>query len=769
MQGKADNILELIGRTPIVRLNRLSPNPRVEIYVKLEYFNPGGSVKDRPAHAMIEAAEAAGELTPEKTIIEATSGNTGIGLALVGAVKGYRLLLAMPESASLERRRILQAMGAELLLTPAHLGTDGAIEEVYRLARENPEKYYLADQFNNPSNPESHRGTAREIWEQTQGQVTMVVATMGTCGTLMGLTRFMKEFDAAVRVVGVEPYLGHAIQGLKNLKESYVPGIFEKGLAAEIVNIEDEEAFETARRLARQEGLFLGMSSGAAVAVAIRKARELERGLIVAIAPDGGERYLSTPLYAAKEVPTLKFYNTLARAKEAFEPRRPGEVAILADGPALYTNLSLGMARRLAVADLLNRYLSFRGFKVRQVVSLIDLDDRAIAGAAAAGQDLKDFTRHFRQEFFQDLKALRIRPDVLYPLASDYIDDMVDLTRRLLEKGFAYEKLRSVYFDISRFKGYGQLSGVDLGKIRVGKTVDLDEYAKENPRDFTLLKRAKLAELKKGLYYSTPWGQVRPSWHLECAAMALKHPGETADFHVGGVESLFPHDENENTLFAAATGKPLAQAWLHCERVLRDGRPLKEEGAVTVRDLERQGFKGEEVRYFLLTTHYRKPLAFNEANLKAAAASRARLDHFLERLTLVAGPDQDPAAIEERLFLLKKEFTGALDDDLNISRVLSALFALVGEFNTDIDRGRLGPKGAQAILTRFQELDEVLGVMKLPQPAAAGEAEIEALIQSRGEARKRRDWTEADRLRQELAAQGVEVTDTPAGPRWRRR
>ncbi len=770
MQGKANNILELIGRTPLVRLNRLNPNPRVEICVKLEYFNPGGSVKDRPAYAMLEAAEAQGELTPDKTIIEATSGNTGIGLALVCAVKGYRLLLTMPESASLERKRILKAMGAELLLTPAHLGTDGSIEEVYRMARENPEKYYLADQFNNPVNPESHRSTAREIWEQTEGKVTMVVATMGTCGTLMGLSQFMKEFDPAIRVVGVEPYLGHAIQGLKNLKESYVPGVFEKGRADDIVNIEDEEAYETTRRLARQEGLFLGMSSGAAVAVAIRQARELESGLIVAIAPDGGERYLSTPLFTEKEAPTLRFYNTLARAKEAFEPRRAGEAVIFADGPALYGNLPLGVARRLVAADLLNRYLTFRGLTVRQVVSLIDLDDRAMAGAAAAGQDLKEFTEHFRQEFFRDLKALRIREGGRYPLASDHFEDMLNLTRRLLEKGFAYEKLRSVYFDISRFKDYGKLSGVDLGKIRVGKTVDLDDYEKENPRDFTLLKRAKLSELKKGLFYTTPWGKVRPSWHLECAAMALKYPGETVDFHVGSVESLFPHDENENALFAAATGKPLARAWLHCEQVLKDGRSLKEAAAVSVRDLADQGFRGEEVRFFLLSTHYRKPLAVSTANLKAAAASRARLDHFLDRLAqATTGGDQTVPAVEERLFQLKKEFTAALDDDLNIARGLSALFALVGEFNADIDRGVLGPKAAAAILARFQELDEVLGVMNLPQAAAAPDAEIDALVSARQEARQRRDWAEADRIRDELNARGLDLTDTPTGPRWRRR
>jgi len=767
MNGKARNILELVGHTPIVRLNRLNPNPKVEVYVKLEYFNPGGSVKDRPALAMVEAAEASGELTPGKTLVEATSGNTGIGLAVVCAVKGYRLLLTMPESASLERKRILKALGAELLLTPAHQGTDGSIEEAYRLVRENPDKYFLADQFNNPDNPAAHQSTAREIWEQTEGKVTTVIVTMGTSGTLMGLYRFLKQFNPAIQVVGVEPYLGHGLQGLKNMKESYKPGIFDKTQADEIVHVEDEEGFETARRLARQEGLFLGMSSGAAVAVALRKAREMESGLIVAIAPDGGERYLSTALFTEKEVPTLQFYNTLSRTKEAFEPRRAGEAVIFTDGPALNTSLSLGVARRLAVADLLQRYLRFRSFKVRQVVSLIDLDDRALAGAAAAGQDLADFTAHFRRELLQDLEILGIQEGNLYPLASEHIDDMVLLTRRLLEKGFAYEKLRSVYFDISRFKDYGRLSRVDLSKIKVGKTVDLDEYAKDNPRDFTLFKRAKLAELKKGLYFSTPWGKVRPSWHLECAAMALKHLGESVDFHVGGIESLFPHEENENALFTAATGKPMARSWLHCARVLQEGRPMKEEGAATLRDLQAQGFRGRDLRYFLLATHYRKPLAFTTANLKAAAAARTRLDHFLERLTQVSGAGPVTDNMEERLFLLKKEFITALDDDLNISRALSALFALVGDLNGDIDRGRLVHGDAAAILARLEELDEVLGVMTVPR--AHRDADLEALLQQREEARQRRDWAAADRIRQDLAARGIDIVDTPTGPHWRPR
>ncbi|MBU2623394.1 MAG: cysteine synthase family protein, partial [Proteobacteria bacterium] len=250
------SILDTIGNTPLVEIKNLNPNPKVKILAKLEYFNPGGSIKDRAALFMIEEGEKSGELTRDKIVIEATSGNTGIGLALVCSVKGYRLLLTMSEAASIERQKILKARGADILLTPGHLGTDGAIEEVYRLCREKPNTYFMTDQFNNKANWQAHYfGTAEEIWRQTEGKVTMVVATLGTTGTVMGITRRLKEYNPDIRIVAVEPYLGHKIQGLKNMKEAYRPEIYEKKLIDKIVNIDDEEAFETARRLAREEGL----------------------------------------------------------------------------------------------------------------------------------------------------------------------------------------------------------------------------------------------------------------------------------------------------------------------------------------------------------------------------------------------------------------------------------------------------------------------------------------------------------------------------------
>ena len=238
---KPQNILDLIGNTPLVPIKRLNPFKKVAIYAKLESFNPGGSVKDRIALNMIEDAEASGELTPDRTVLEATSGNTGIGLAMVCAVKGYRCQLVMPESASIERRKIMTGYGADILLTPAKRSTDGAIEQAYAMAREHPDRYFLTDQFNNDANWQTHvKHTGPEIWEQTGGRVTDVVATLGTTGTVMGICRYFAEHHPEVKVTAMEPFLGHKLQGLKNMKESYKPGIFRRNEPFQIINIPDE-------------------------------------------------------------------------------------------------------------------------------------------------------------------------------------------------------------------------------------------------------------------------------------------------------------------------------------------------------------------------------------------------------------------------------------------------------------------------------------------------------------------------------------------------
>ncbi len=287
-----------IGKTPLVELTQIAHNPRVRLFGKLEGCNPGGSIKDRPAYFMIKHAEETGQLTKDRILLEATSGNTGIALAMIGTAKGYQVKLFMPECVSMERQHILLAYNAEVVLTPAREGTDGAIRRSHQLYEERPDLYYLPDQYSNEYNVFAHyETTGPEILAQTQGDVDVVVAGMGTGGTLMGLAKFFHEKKPSVKIVGIEPTIGHTIQGLKNMTESIVPKIYDAAQLDEKLIMEDGEAFEVTRQLARQEGLFVGMSSGAAVAGALHIAKYLDAGTIVVILPDRGDRYLSTTLF----------------------------------------------------------------------------------------------------------------------------------------------------------------------------------------------------------------------------------------------------------------------------------------------------------------------------------------------------------------------------------------------------------------------------------------------------------------------------------------
>lgn len=752
------SILDAIGNTPLVEIKKLNPNPDVKILVKLESTNPGGSIKDRAALFMIEAGEKSGELTPDRTVIEATSGNTGIGLALVCAVKGYRLLLAMSDAASIERRNILKARGAEILLTPGHLGTDGAIEEVYRLVRENPDTYFMADQYNNPANWKAHYyGTAPELWQQSGKNLTMLVATMGTSGTLMGMSRRLKEYDPNIRIVGVEPFLGHKIQGLKNMKEAYCPEIFEKKRLDKKVNIEDEEAFEMTRRLAREEGLFVGMSSGAAMAVACREAANMTSGTIGVIFPDSGERYLSTSLFTVKDPIPLRLFNTMSRSKQPFEPLVPGKVSMYSCGPTAHARMHLGECRRFVFADFLSRYLELRGYDVTHIMNITDLDDKTISGSEKAMLPLSDFTRQHIDTVMRDLAVLGVKPAAKYPRASEHIDDMVTLAGKLLDKGYAYEKLRSIYFDISRFDDYGCLSGVDINKIRLGATVDLDEYEKDNPRDFTLLKRSRLSELKRGIYTRTRWGNVRPSWHLQCAAIAMQYFGETYDIHTSSRELMFPHHENRIAIAAAITGKNPARYWIHCDRVMVDGKKVDTTGSgFTLKDLTDMGYSGREIRYWLMAGHYRKPIAFSVDRLNDARRSMKRIDACIRSLLTVRGK-KPYAELNQLLYDIRYGFTGAMDDDLNISAAMASIFKNIRKINVLVPEDRISTEDALKIVDEFKTIDTVLRIFNFEEPAA--DKEIRDLVRTRENARKNKNWVLADQIRDRLKALGVSVRD----------
>jgi cysteinyl-tRNA synthetase len=769
MSRIADSILDLVGNTPLVRIRRMNPNPEVELLAKLEFMNPGGSVKDRIGQSMIEAAEAAGDLKPGMTVLEASSGNTAIGLAMACAVKGYKLAVTMAESASEERKKILRAYGAELILTPGHMGTDGAIEEAYRLAREQPGDYVLMDQFNNDANWRAHYdGTGPEIFEGTGGAVSVVVLTMGTTGTLMGTTRYFREHHPAVRVVGVEPFKGHKIQGLKNMKESYPPGIFQPEVPHAIVHVDDDVAYEAARQLARTEGIFVGMSAGAAMAVAREEAARLGSGTVVALLPDGGERYLSTSLFISQTVPEpLRFHNTLSRAVENLRPVREGRVGIYSCGPSLDGPPGLGLCRRMVFADVLVRYLGSRGYAVEHVMNLGDIDDRTITECLAAGEPLEAFTARWEQTFFEDMDTLGVgRPDKT-PRASDHVPDMVDATKTLLEKGYAYEKLRSVYFGIRRLAGYGRLSQVDLEQIQAPPATTYDYYDKDSPQDFTLFKRSTLAELKAGIYWQTPWGNARPGWHVECAAISAAHLGQPFDIHTSATNLVFPHGDNEIAIAEGRTGGPLANLWMHTEIVTVDGC-MEGRGngrCVTLQELVDQGWDPAALRFWLLGTHYRRVLHFDEDELRRAAAGVRRLRSFADRVRSLQGGVACPE-LDQMVYEARSGWHACMDEDLSVPRALAVLFSFVRLVNKRIDEGCLNKDQRGPILDLLREVDGVLGVIDVAEDEM--DADLDAAVAARDAARDAGDFPRADALRGELAARGVILQDTPSGTVWRR-
>ena len=763
------SIIEGIGNTPMVEICRLNPNKKIRIFAKLESANPGGSIKDRTALFMIENAEKRGELTPAKTILEATSGNTGIGLAMIAAAKGYKLCLTMSEAASDERKKILRAMGAELHFTPANQGTDGAIEVAYKMLRENPDKYFGTDQFNNQDNVAAHYyGTAQEIWEQTNGAVTMVVSSLGTTGTAMGISKRLKELNREIKIIGVEPYLQHKIQGLKNMRESYRPGIFDKARLDEKVNILDEDAFEMSRRLAREEGILAGMSSGAAMFIAARKALQLEEGVIVVIIPDSGERYLSTELFSFKEdISTFSLYNILKRRKDLFKPINADEVRMHTCGPTVHDAPHLGNYRRLVVSDLICRYLIYKGYKVKHVLDIVDLTDKSIKGSEREGIDLPEYSNKYLKIFLEDAQFLHIHQDNIYVKASENIEEMLKIVEKLVDKNYAYEKLHSVYYDISKLADYGLLSNVDLGKTRPGKTIDLDEYEKDHPMDFALLRRANLGELKRGIYYKTKWGNVRPGWHLECSAISNKYLGSTYDIHISGADEVFPHCENILAINKAISGRSGANYWINVELILVDGRKMSRSlnNALPLVQLRQAGYGGRDIRFFLLAMHYRKPLNYFDSALKTAKNTVKKINIFISRLSAIDINGDALTEVDQMIYDLKNRFGAALDDDLNIAGVLAAIFDFIGKINPPLAQGMIMKNDARKILAALANINEVLGVMDFEAQVPRGE--ISELIFKREVARKNCNWQEADSLRTQLAELGVDVLDTPQGAIWR--
>ena len=340
---------------------------------------------------------------------------------------------------------------------------------------------------------------------------------------------------------------------------------------------------------------------------------------------------------------------------------------------------------------------------------------------------------------------------------------MVNLARRLIGKGIAYEKLRSIYFDISRFPGYGKLSKLDLNKIKLGSTTDLDDYEKDNPRDFTLLKRIKLSELKRGIYTKTEWGNIRPGWHIECAAMAMKYLGESFDIHTSSRALIFPHHENEIAICESLTEKPLARYWLHSAQVLAHGKNVDSvsDKRLTVRKLLDRGYTGRELRFWLFSKHYRKPLHFSDEELQQARHTIERLDEYGHRLQHLQDgrPYQE---LDQLIYDLKQGFTNAMDEDLNIAEALSTIFKFVKKINKLMGDGFLDKPNVDAIISVFKKIDAVLHIFSFESQELS--AQLASLLQERTEARRQKDWARADQIRALLKEKGFVVKDTLSGP-----
>ncbi len=758
-----DSVIELIGNTPLVRISRLNPFKEVSIRAKLEMNNPAGSVKDRVALAMVENAEKSGELTPDKTVVEATSGNTGIGLAMVCAVKGHRLKLLMPSSASEERKRIMRAYGAEIELTPGHLGTDGAIEEAYRLGREESDKYVLMDQFNNPASIDAHYlGTGREIWEQTGGTVTHAVVCMGTTGTVMGINKCLKELNPGIKVVGIEPYAGHKIQGLKNMHESYPPGIYDKKALDAILHVQDEDAFDMCRRLAREEGLFVGMSAGAAFAGALQLAEEMESGVVATVFPDGGGRYLSTSLFVEPSRQGTAFWDLGSRQKVYLEAGS-GDAGLFSFGPSLDYIGCPEAWRRISLMDVLKRYLDSKGMQPRGVVGIADFDDRTLRASRENGVSLEKFSEKARGEVLELGSMLGIHQEMDFVLDSRSSEKAIDLCDRLLSRGQAYERLRSVYYDVRRDQEYGRLARMDPEKIMSGKTVDLEDYDKGNPRDFTLLKRATLQDLKEGNVLKTKWGNVRPTWYLQQAAAASEHLGQIL-LVLGGEVHMFPHLDNLRSVWNSAL-RMQPQSWAVSHPVINENG-VEEKRDVRILAEACGGFY--PLRMWLLSTSYHKPLVSSGKNLHMWQRNWKRVQDMLVKLHAVR-PERGEgmrSEVDQAAFDLKSSLKKCIEEDLSLQNFWPVLFGLTRNVHKFLDQEGVSAEEQKTLLASLREMDEVLQVLdwdNVPCPFSELAPHIREMIMERDRAREEKKFARADEIRDYLASQGYRLLDSPQG------
>lgn len=464
----------------------------------------------------------------------------------------------------------------------------------------------------------------------------------------------------------------------------------------------------------------------------------------------------------------LRFYNTLTKKKEEFRTINPGKVLMYTCGPTVYDYAHIGNFRTYIFEDLLRRYLEYKGYKVVQVMNLTDVDDKTIKNSIANRMKLSEYTQKYKRAFFEDLKTLNIEPAEFYPEATAYIPEMIELIKKLKEKGYSYQTEEgSIYYSISKFQEYGKLSGFKLDKLKpyASGRIKADEYEKENIADFVLWK--SYDEQDGDVFWDTELGRGRPGWHIECSAMAMKYLGETFDIHTGGVDNIFPHHENEIAQSEAATGKRFANFWLHCEHLVVEGEKMAKSKSnfYTLRDLLAKNFSARAIRFLLLSTYYKKKLNFTFEGLEASKNACERLQLFYNNIQEIKCGEKYNNKIDSILDDAKKGFEESMDDDLNISEGLSFIFNMVRNINSIVEKEPINEKNKEMIINTIQSFDKVLGIIEYTKVEL--DAEIEKLISARNQARLEKRYSDADNIRKEIESRGIILEDTKSGTRWR--
>jgi cysteinyl-tRNA synthetase len=467
---------------------------------------------------------------------------------------------------------------------------------------------------------------------------------------------------------------------------------------------------------------------------------------------------------------TLRLHNTLTGLKEPFEPLEKGHVRMYTCGPTVWNYAHVGNLRAFLFYDLVRRHLRVSGFRVTHVMNLTDIDDRILDQAMHAGVTISEYTRPYAKAFFEDMAALRAERAEQYPNATEHIPEMVDMIAKLVDNGNAYLADGDVYFRIASFPAYGALSHLDRAGLKAGARVATDKYEKENVSDFALWKKAQPEDEKIGAAWDSPFGLGRPGWHIECSAMSKRYLGDTLDIHAGGVDLMFPHNENEIAQSEAANHKQFARVWLHSEHLTdATGEKMSKSagGFTTLRDLVEAGHDPLAIRFFLIANaHYRSRVRLSTEGLHAAAEQVRRLREFAERVQRTAPAGADDEQLEQRTAAVRAAYREALDDDLNLPQGVGVVFEHLREANSALDADRVGPKNRASLLALMDDVDAHLDVLRAEEPGLA--EEVERLIAEREAARKARDFARSDQIREDLRRRGVALEDSKDGVRWRR-